>query len=389
MVTALGLLMLAVLTLLGTTAVVVTSTDIQIGGNYKASETAFYAAEAGVEEARARLRGHPEGYMISDAYPSSNQWRAYIGPLTKAQEKGFIASLSEHLRVDSAQSNVNYVVEIKHRTDAADNVLYWGDHDGDGVNTRNAVVGSNIYVITSKGYTANSSRTVRTVEAEVTRTLPVPVPSPLYVKTKAKIQGSSTNIIGVDACGGAHKPGVITTRDSGSIDLLGNPTILGQPVDIKYNGPDIDVASAVSTLKESANETYTVTGATHTGKNWGEPVIINQQTPSTCSVRNIVYYNTQGTHIKLTGQTSGCGILLVDGDLEVNGGFAWHGIVLVTGTVTYLGGGDKHVTGGIMAGASLNGELDTVGGNANIVYCSSAINNQTFKLPLKMLSWKE
>jgi hypothetical protein len=123
--------------------------------------------------------------------------------------------------------------------------------------------------------------------------------------------------------------------------------------------------------------------------NWGQPTITNQHTPSTCSISNIVYYNTQNTHIKLTGQTSGCGILLVDGDLEVDGGFTWHGIVLATGTVTYLGGGDKHVTGGIMAGASLQGELDVVGGNASIIYCSSAINNQTFNLPLKMLSWKE
>jgi Tfp pilus assembly protein PilX len=386
-VTALGLLLLAVLTLLGTTAVVVTSTDIQIGGNYKVSEAAFYAAEAGLEEARARLRANAGVNLIPDAYRTSNQWRAYIGSLTKAQERGFISGNTQHIRVDSAQSNLNYIVEIKHRTNAAGNVLYWGDHDGDGINTRNTDSSwPNIYVITSTGYTANSTRTV---EAEVTRALPVPVPSPLYVKADAKIQGNSTYISGNDPCGGSAKPGVITTKDAGSINRPGNPIIIGQPVDIQYNGPDFDVASLVATLKGSANYSYTVTGATHSGMNWGQPTITNQHTPSTCSISNIVYYNTQNTHIKLTGQTSGCGILLVDGDLEVDGGFTWHGIVLATGTVTYLGGGDKHVTGGIMAGASLQGELDVVGGNASIIYCSSAINNQTFNLPLKMLSWKE
>ncbi|HXH10519.1 MAG TPA: PilX N-terminal domain-containing pilus assembly protein [Alphaproteobacteria bacterium] len=386
MVTALGLLMLAVLTLLGTTAVVVTSTDIQIGGNYKVSETAFYAAEAGLEEARARLRGNAGANLILDEYPTSSQWRAYIGPLTKAQEKGFISGNAQHILVDT-QSDLNYVVEIKHKTNDAGDVLYWGDHDGDGIKTRHTDSSwPNIYAITSTGYTANSSRTV---EAEVTRPLPIPVPSPLYVKAQAKIHGNSTIIKGEDGCGKRDSPGVITTKDSSSIELQGNPKITGQPVNIQYNGPNIDVTSLVEELKENANYTYIVTGKTETGRNWGKPEGTDQQTPSTCSVSNIIYYNTQGTHIKLTGQTSGCGILLVDGDLEVEGGFAWHGIILVTGTATYRGGAEKHVTGGIMAGASMEGDLDDVGGNTSIVYCSSAIDNQTFNLPLRMLSWKE
>jgi Tfp pilus assembly protein PilX len=85
MVTALAILLLAVLALLGTTAVLVTSTDIKIGGHYKVSEMAFYAAEAGVEEARARLRSTAEGNQIVDSYPTSGQWRAYIGTLAMAQ----------------------------------------------------------------------------------------------------------------------------------------------------------------------------------------------------------------------------------------------------------------------------------------------------------------
>src|SRR5882724_7902232 len=82
MVTAVALLLMAVLTLLGTAAVVVTSTDILIGGNYKVSEQAFYAAEAGVEEARARLRSTAAN-PINDPYQNQStadaiQWRAYI-----------------------------------------------------------------------------------------------------------------------------------------------------------------------------------------------------------------------------------------------------------------------------------------------------------------------
>jgi Tfp pilus assembly protein PilX len=46
-----ALLFLMVLTVLGTTAIVISSTDIQIGGNYKLSKQAFYDAEAGIQYA--------------------------------------------------------------------------------------------------------------------------------------------------------------------------------------------------------------------------------------------------------------------------------------------------------------------------------------------------
>ncbi len=55
MVLATGLIFLAIIALLGTTAVIVTTTDLKIGGNYKASVQAFYIAEAGIQEALYRL----------------------------------------------------------------------------------------------------------------------------------------------------------------------------------------------------------------------------------------------------------------------------------------------------------------------------------------------
>ena len=117
---------------------------------------------------------------------------------------------------------------------------------------------------------------------------------------------------------------------------------------------------------------------------WGTPTLgATLQNPSTCSASNIVYYNMNGNTIKLSGGSSGCGILLVDGDLDINGGFNWNGMVIVNGSITYTGGGDKNVTGAVLAGGSLDADL--VGGNANIVYCSSAINNLTAKQAFKKI----
>lgn len=51
----LTLMFLAVLAITGATAVLMTSTDLLLGGNYKSSQAAFYQAEAGVHYALARL----------------------------------------------------------------------------------------------------------------------------------------------------------------------------------------------------------------------------------------------------------------------------------------------------------------------------------------------
>ena len=55
MVLATGLMFLAIIAILGSTAVVVTTTDLKIGSNYRASEQAFYIAEAGLARAEAEL----------------------------------------------------------------------------------------------------------------------------------------------------------------------------------------------------------------------------------------------------------------------------------------------------------------------------------------------
>ena len=74
--------------------------------------------------------------------------------------------------------------------------------------------------------------------------------------------------------------------------------------------------------------------------------------------------------LSLTGGY-GQGILLVDGDLSVQGGFEWFGPVIVLGHVTTSGTGG-HFNGGVMA-ADVNLEQNTVLGNAVVTYSSCTI----------------
>src|SRR5665647_2828444 len=50
------IMLLAVLVLLGSTAIMVTNTDMKISSNYRSGSQAFYIAEAGLEQARDQLR---------------------------------------------------------------------------------------------------------------------------------------------------------------------------------------------------------------------------------------------------------------------------------------------------------------------------------------------
>jgi hypothetical protein len=235
----------------------------------------------------------------------------------------------------------------------------------------------------------------------MTRLPPVTVPAALYVEASTKIQGNSTHIIGTDSCGADDKPGIATTKpDTEPITTVGGPTItgvVGADPDVSYSNTNMDVQSVVDSFKGDADFAYIVTSATHTGTDtpgpgdgWGTPTPNasgDLWDPSSCASNNIVYYNTQGTDIKLSGGSSGCGILLVDGDLDMHGGFSWYGMVIVTGSVIFLGGGDKNITGALIAGGSL--DADIIGGNSNIVYCSSAIDAQTTNRSLLILNWKE
>jgi hypothetical protein len=105
---------------------------------------------------------------------------------------------------------------------------------------------------------------------------------------------------------------------------------------------------------------------------------------------NIVYFYLPGTQtLKLAGDSHGAGILLVEGNLEIDGGFTWYGVILATGAVEYTGGGRKNVTGGIMAGENATTETH-IDENAGIVYCS-AVSNRLREVvpPLKITRWRE
>ena len=103
-----GLMFLAILGLLGTTAVVLTTTDMQIGGNYKANAQAFYDADAGVNHAIAMM----EAGLKAGTFPPS-------GPTLKDMSIGATASLAAF----TAPSGFNFLYAPPVLTKIAENLF--------------------------------------------------------------------------------------------------------------------------------------------------------------------------------------------------------------------------------------------------------------------------
>lgn len=99
--------------------------------------------------------------------------------------------------------------------------------------------------------------------------------------------------------------------------------------------------------------------------------------------------------VKLTSAATGSGILIIDGDLEVNGGLNYYGLVLVRGKVSFTGGAGQSVNlyGAILAGQDVNATdqalTDNFGGSINFRYDSCALKQSNSSVPPRLLATHE
>ena len=88
--------------------------------------------------------------------------------------------------------------------------------------------------------------------------------------------------------------------------------------------------------------------------------------------------------IKIAGQPTGFGILVIDGDLELAGKFTWQGLIVVNGSVTISGGGgNKNLIGGLVVqnGVSMQDDPEvTVQGSVDIDYSAAAKLRSPFEM---------
>ena len=365
-----SLMILLMVTLLALGAINTSVLDVKIGSNDLTSKKAFYVAEAGWNEFTARFKTGE----IRDLAPTNTDWKIFLASdVRRAAEIGYLGN-PPHYYVPTIQNQLNYTVEVKHLVEGS-NVVRRAGHP--------------VYVATSHGWHGEGKKTV---EVLLTQSPGLDPPSALYSKTSIHVKGSSTIVNGMDHCGTRNVPGIITMSDT--IATSGSPVIDGSP-DAQLVGSSLDLPldEYVSYLKEYANYRYAYTdNKTLTGMDWGSLTgggsTSDPLTPT--GNANIVYFNMDAVNtIKLAGGCHGEGILLVNGNLEINGGFAWYGIVIATGALTFSGGGEKNITGGVLAGNMTSVEVD-VAGNVGILYCSDVLQYLQQRVPTFRIShWRK
>jgi hypothetical protein len=99
--------------------------------------------------------------------------------------------------------------------------------------------------------------------------------------------------------------------------------------------------------------------------------------------------------VHLTSAATGSGILIVDGDLDINGGLNWYGLILVRGKVSFTGGAgaSTNLYGAILAGDDVNAtnqpQSDNFGGSINFSYDVCALNRLGGTTPPQLLATHE
>ena len=375
-----SLMILLMVTLLALAAINTSVLDVKIGSNDLTSKKAFYVAEAGWNEFTARFKAGE----ITDLAPTDTNWKIFIATnVQRAAEIGYVSN-PPHYYVPTIQNQLDYAVQIKHLVENSSVV-------------RKA--GHPVYIVTSHGWHVEGRKTV---EVTLNQSPGLDPPAALYSKTSVFVKGNSTIVDGHDYCGVDDKPGIITTTDT--IARSGTPTIDGLPEhpappdlpgQVINSSLDLPLDEYVSYLKDYASDanTYNYIGnKTLTGMDWGS-LTGGESTSDPLKPTgnaNIVYFNMNAVNtIKLAGGCHGEGILLVNGNLEVSGGFAWYGIVIATGALTFTGGGEKNITGGILAGNMTSVEVD-LAGNVGILYCSDVYRYLRQRVPtFRIAHWRK
>ena len=112
---------------------------------------------------------------------------------------------------------------------------------------------------------------------------------------------------------------------------------------------------------------------TNRNTNWGD-VVHTGSTTHCANYYPLVYLNAggPGNQIGLHGG-SGQGILLVNGDLKMNGNFTYDGLILVRGTYQ-TGGGTMNLTGSMLS-SLVDTDPNKWNGSLTVQYSSCAVNN--------------
>ena len=223
----------------------------------------------------------------------------------------------------------------------------------------------------------------------------------------AVVNGTDQNPPGWPACGvtgpalaGIRSDAGTSVTTTGSSSIIGSPPVMIDPSvsdttfsrygDVTYSQLASRANLTLVGGQDFANSIGPVVAGGVCNKtvptNWGDGV---NPTQPCGSYFPIIHITGDATIAGVQGQ----GILLVDGNLTVMGGFQWFGVTIIQGTLTTAGGGtaDAHFWGATMVHDSVSIGTNAISGHANINFSScalmAALNSTGFVAPMRSRGW--
>ena len=387
-----SLVLLTTLTLVGTTAFILSSTDIKVGAAFRNARSAFETAVAGTEAGKEVLR-QVNANQTTGADPTSfNSELVYY-------------AAGNHTLTSGTIGNYSYTVLLSNDP---------GDAGGTNADSNNKVL------LTS---TATGSNGIKAVVEIAVRLPPPPAANPpinfpatmstiALLGSSASLTGGNSNakaLNGDDQCGNAAPLPVVTTDASGSLASIRSAINGSKPATYhtKDDGQQVDASTNMNDIAK----TLTAAQLTSNGYNLNDAGSLNglvqelHDLPQTTvvpggsdsssvnlgSVSNLKIVAVDGDFTMNPG-ASGAGILVVKGQLTFSGDVSYTGIIMVVGkgVMVRSGGGNGTISGSVWVANTAGPDgvvgnaddalgatsLDTSGGGAtNFQYCSSAVNN--------------
>ena len=352
-----GLVIMVLLTAMGTYAIHMTEIEETLAGNLKASRQAFYIADAGLEWGRQQVRANPAIPANSTQTLGDGSYTVTFGLVSAAPLSSTVAIQSVG-NVGSASKTLQALVtKIADLTDGAITIR--------GLEADSAFTG-NAFSIDGRDYNhVTEALSGGTMQYGIS----VPTADRQADVNNALSSQQQDNIVGTAVPGLTASIGVSSAFPSSFVDLLGDDLCNAAPPANRFNTP--------------TNDSFHISGNT----TWG-----TRANPQIYCVTGV---GTPGNMaVDISGQFSGVGVLVVkDADLVANGAFHFEGLIIVTGKKVgfgMLGGGNKDVYGSIIINDTMGDgpsyREDNIQGASNVRFSRSALNYATQLIPTAALT---
>lgn len=410
-----ALVIMVSLSALGLALVILTENQIRLGKVVETQTQAYYAALAGLEEVRGRLEPTAPDAISSSLLPQRVNDVLYLVNSSTGDPVNPTSTLSRYfdseyatefsgglgsarvlgtLPSDQPGAGTAFTIPYKWvRVTLKTEYSSRQDVDQDGVLDRTTPVywdgshqdlaprlpgGSPIYKVTALAVEPSGIRKLAQAEVAGSGGSLASMPSAsLSTEGNGTIAGygryrrgfrfrgrrfrrfTNLTVSGLDACGAQNVIGVSaggTVNTSGWVALDGSPTPTSQRVSpISPTASAVmqsQQASAIPILTADLNHVALSSGGT---SYVGTDVVLGQQASSSRSAQPVVAYSDKPLTISGPNST-GSGVLLVNGDLSIRGGFSYNGLVVATGRVTLAsdGSGSVSLRGAVISAGDLS-----------------------------------